>query len=331
MAPQSGTVAKLKVQLKLAISRLRMIQQKETAIAKQQRRAMAQLLEQGKIESARIRVENIIRSDLTTELHEILELYCELLLARIGLLDPNSPSSQPPTSSSGAALSPKEAQAYCDPGLEEAVHSLIHASPRTDVKELHTCRSLLIERFGKDFSIRATEDSENKVAERVKKRLDTSPPKSDLVDAYLEEIARTYGVAWPEKSNQDDDTNTDLGGDDDDPEGKFGGQKEPTEAAQRKESKQLEKPLEAEELSRATPPRDLGPKSPSVRVAPPSPSTENVTPKLRMPGQGDAKTGSAARVNGKVEQKSKKDDGGGPGGKIPDVDELAKRFAELKR
>jgi hypothetical protein len=37
--------SKLKVQLKLSISRLRMVQQKDTAIAKQQRRAMALLLE----------------------------------------------------------------------------------------------------------------------------------------------------------------------------------------------------------------------------------------------------------------------------------------------
>ncbi len=36
---------KLKVQLKLSINRLRMTQQKDNAIAKQQRRAMAQLLE----------------------------------------------------------------------------------------------------------------------------------------------------------------------------------------------------------------------------------------------------------------------------------------------
>lgn len=36
---------KLKVQLKLSISRLRMVQQKDTAKAKQQRREMAQLLE----------------------------------------------------------------------------------------------------------------------------------------------------------------------------------------------------------------------------------------------------------------------------------------------
>ena len=45
MAPSSSVISKIKVQLKLSISRLRMVQQKDTALAKQQRRAMAQLLE----------------------------------------------------------------------------------------------------------------------------------------------------------------------------------------------------------------------------------------------------------------------------------------------
>ena len=206
------------------------------------------------------------------------------------------------------------------------MHSIIHASPRTDIKELHTCRALLIERFGKDFGARATEDRDGKVAERVRKRLETKPPERELVDAYLAEIAKTYGVEWPEKRKGEGDDGDDDD-DDDDPEGKDGGEKERAEG-----ERQKEKPLEAEELSRATPPRDLGPGSPLVRVAPPSPSTENVTPKLKMPGVGETKTGSkasASRTNGKPEQKSKKDDG--PGGKVPDVDELARRFAQLKR
>ncbi|KAK3080990.1 hypothetical protein LTS18_011226, partial [Coniosporium uncinatum] len=76
MPPPSSLLSKLKVQLKLSISRLRMTQQKDSALAKQQRRAMAQLVEEGKLESARIRIENIIRSDIATELHEVLELYC---------------------------------------------------------------------------------------------------------------------------------------------------------------------------------------------------------------------------------------------------------------
>ena len=75
------------VQLKMSVNRLRLMQQKQTALSKQARRELAQLLEQSKEESARIRVENIIREDIFVEMLEILELYCELLLARFGLLE----------------------------------------------------------------------------------------------------------------------------------------------------------------------------------------------------------------------------------------------------
>lgn len=275
-----------------------MIQQKDTAIAKQQRRAMAQLLESGKEESARIRVENIIRSDLTTELLEILELYCELLLARAGLLEAKE----------------------CDAGLEEAVKSIIYAAPRTDVKELNNVRALLAEKFGKEFVAEAMENREGKVASRVSDRLKTEPPREELVEAYLETIADAYGIDWPKgrlaakeaaaaaaASAEDDE-------DDDEDEGS-GGQK----------VKALDAPVEAEGLVQATPPRNLGLKSP-VSVVPPSPSTDNVSPRVKLPGPPDLKpSAKMAKAN------KPKADVAGPGGKIPDVDELAKRFAQLKR
>src|ERR1700709_2828604 len=157
-----------------------MVQQKDEAVSKQQRRAMAGLLETGKIESAKIRVENIIRSDITTELHEILELYCELLLARTGLMEGQ----------------------ICDPGLEEAVKSLIYAAPRTDVKELQNVRALLVDKYGKEFALAAMGPDSN-VSEKVLKKLAVTPPSQELVIGYLEEIARTYGVDWPRKPNAD--------------------------------------------------------------------------------------------------------------------------------
>ncbi|MCJ1418374.1 hypothetical protein MMC32_004721 [Xylographa parallela] len=311
MAPSSSVVAKIKVQLKLSISRLRMVQQKDTAIAKQQRRAMAQLLEpsstllnpsaqQGKEESARIRVENIIHSDITTELLEILELYCELLLARTGLLEAKE----------------------CDPGLEEAVKSIIYAAPRTDIKELQTVRQLLVEKYGKDFALAAVENSDGKVAERVVRKLRVDPPERALVQAYLEEIARTYVVAWPKRQQVREEE-----GDDSD---------EPGEG---QAVKVLETPLATDELSKATPPRDLGPRSP-VSVAPPSPSTDNLNPRIRLPGPPELKPG--AKMTGlkkttatEARSEGKEGEPGGRkglvGGKIPDVDELAKRFADLKR
>ena len=47
-----------------------------------QRRELAQLLDNGREASARIRVENVIATDIGVEVMEIVELYCELLLAR---------------------------------------------------------------------------------------------------------------------------------------------------------------------------------------------------------------------------------------------------------
>ncbi|KAL1595012.1 Vacuolar protein sorting-associated protein ist1 [Paraconiothyrium brasiliense] len=306
MAPAQSLVNKLKVQLKLSISRLRMVQQKDSAKAKQQRREMAQLLEAGKLQSARIRVENIIRSDITTELHEMLELYCELLLARSQLLDPPSSPSSP------ANTIP------LDPALEEAVRSIIYAAPRTEIKELHAVRALLVEKFGKDIALASMEGEG--VAERVEKKLRVETPKTELVDAYLSEIARFYGVPFgePEPVQEDDDDDEPTGGvAEENPK-----ELEPVLAADPKASRRED---EEEELVKATPPTKFGPQSP-LRVVPPSPSTDNVAPKLKLPGAAAAKL-NASKVEVKKPAAKKEDSLG----KIPDVDELAKRFAALKR
>jgi hypothetical protein len=79
--------SRLKVQLKLSISRLKMLQSKKTSLNQQHRREIATLLEKDKESSARVRVEHIIRDDMVIEAMEGLELYCDLLLARFGLIE----------------------------------------------------------------------------------------------------------------------------------------------------------------------------------------------------------------------------------------------------
>lgn len=300
---------KLKVQLKLSIARLRMTQQKDTAIAKQTRRQMAQLVEEGKIESARIRVENIIRSDITTELNEILELYCELLIARSQLLDP-------PLSSPLSGVKGHKEEVHVDPGLEEAVRSIIYAAGQTGVKELNQARALLVEKFGKEFAISAMEGEG--VAPRVLKKMKVETPPTELVDGYLREICRTYGVKLKLSGDPDSDVEEEEEeeGSDDDQPGSGG------------KIAELEDPLEAEELSKAKAPTDFVLSSP-LRIAPPSPSTENVTPKLKLPEAAKRETKPKPKKTGT--DKASKAGGDGPGGKIPNFDDLTARFAALKR
>lgn len=265
---------------------------------------MAQLLEVGKIDSARIRVENIIRSDITTELYEILELYCELLLARAGLLEG-------PT---------------CDPGMEEAVKSIIYAAPKTEVKELNTVRSLLGEKYGKQFMLEAMENTESKVNEKVVKKLSVTPPKEELVQGYLEEIAKAYGVNWPKKELGEAPPNF-LDDDDDSPSGGQA-QKNLEVPLVADATKEDNKEAEAqEELSKATPPRTIGPNSP-LRVTPSSPSTENPHPKVTLNKLELTPSKKMMDAQAASKPAPKKDE---IGSGIPDVNELAKRFAALKR
>ncbi|CAE6367482.1 unnamed protein product [Rhizoctonia solani] len=162
--------------LRLAVQRLRMVQQKQEALAKQARRDIATLIEKGKLETARIKVENIINEDIHNELLELLELYCELLVARFGLLDMNT--REP------------------DPGVKEGVCSIIHAAPRTEFKELHVLREMLMSKYGREFAIGVMDNKDNCVSERVIRKLQIATPSSALVDAYLGEIAKGYGIDW---------------------------------------------------------------------------------------------------------------------------------------
>ncbi|KAL9092248.1 MAG: hypothetical protein Q9159_001008 [Coniocarpon cinnabarinum] len=354
MAPQPAFLSKLKVHLKLSIQRLRMTQQRDESLSKQSRRAMAELLDQHKIASARIRTENIIRSDLLTELHEMLELYCELLLARSGLLENQD------AIYSGRVKSPGGKEAVVpledlDSGIYEAVVVIVHAAPRTDIKELQTVRQLLIERYGRPFAEEAMRDEKNVVPDRVKRKLRVEPPGDELVESYLKAIAAAYDVPYGTEMLQMEEEEANPGDDNDDDEdpGEGGikesievgapggpkghaGQDEEGERATNRNLEDAKKEAVFKESTPSPPRLPAGAKSP-VSIAPPSPRTDNANPRVKVPpGPTELKSSdkmkkATAAPTGKKPDEKKSEDTNGPGGKVPDVDDLEARFKLLKR
>jgi len=136
-------------------------------------------------------VESLINEDIHVELLELLGLYCELLLARFGLLEQNT--REP------------------DPGVKESVCSIIHAAPRTELKELHILRDILMHKFGREFSAAVMDNHDNCVSDRVMKKLSIATPPSELVDGYLTEIAKAYSVEWMSPVHDDRDDNPEGG------------------------------------------------------------------------------------------------------------------------
>lgn len=180
----------------MCIQRLRYAQEKQQALAKQGRREVAQLLANSKEQKARYRAESLIHDDMHIELLEVLELYCELLHARVSILA---------TIEDEAALIEK----HSEDGINEAVRALVYTTIHaTEVKELSQMRDLLIMKFGPEFA-KLIVDEKLGVPEKILKKCSPNLPSSDLVDLYLKEIARTYDVPFSlltdEEEEEDDE------------------------------------------------------------------------------------------------------------------------------
>jgi vacuolar protein sorting-associated protein IST1 len=373
--------------LRLLIPRLRLLQKKDTASSVVQRRELSQLLSEGREASARIRVENVIATDIAVEVMEMVELYCELLLARANVLDQlafgesgtrarlrakeqykkhtaqaSAAAGAKPAESSGSRFgfgwlggsqknesSPAaststgevsgdpltdEEDPYMDTALDEAAVAIFYAWHRFphELRELTMLRTMLGERYGKEFMTLAQDNKVDSITvpDRLLKGLRVRPPGQELVESYLREIARAYGVAWP-PGGEDLDTQAELGDappefvdDSKDAGGADEGGDLPATPnkqgiASRPDSGER-RASETSELTKATPPRGLAAGRSPVSVAPPAPRTDNPNPHVKIPGaEGDTKPVQA-------QAGARKNSNG-----IPELDELTRRFADLKR
>ncbi|CAH2075513.1 unnamed protein product, partial [Iphiclides podalirius] len=168
---------KLKTHLRLAINRLKLLEKKKTELAQKARKEIAEYIASGKSERAKIRVEHIIREDYMVEAMEIVEMYCDLVLARFGLV-----------------TQMKE----LDEGLAEAISSLIWVAPRmhTDIQELKVISDLLTAKYGKIFADACRSENINTVSEKLKHKMSVQSPPKILVEKYLIEIAKNYNVEY---------------------------------------------------------------------------------------------------------------------------------------
>ncbi|KAK6941414.1 Vacuolar protein sorting-associated protein Ist1 [Dillenia turbinata] len=137
MLHKSFKPVKCKTSLKLAVSRIKLLKNKRDQQVKVMKRDLAQLLESGQDQTARIRVEHVVREEKTIAAYDLIEIYCELIASRLPII---------------------ESQKYCPIDLKEAVASVIFASPRcADIPELQDVRKHLTAKYGKEFVSAAIE------------------------------------------------------------------------------------------------------------------------------------------------------------------------------
>ncbi|KAL3985855.1 Regulator of Vps4 activity in the MVB pathway family protein [Acanthocheilonema viteae] len=177
--------SKLKTNLRLAINRLKLLEKKKTEMALKSRTEIADFIANHKEDRARIRVEHIIREDFLVEAYELLEMYCDLILARFGLIQQIK---------------------QLDDGIAEAVINIIWAAPRvaTDVSEFKVINDQLTMKYGKTFAEAARNNQLEypaKVSPKLIAKLSVQAPPKLLVERYMIEIAKCAGIPFTPDPN----------------------------------------------------------------------------------------------------------------------------------
>ncbi|KAK2810080.1 hypothetical protein FQN50_003274 [Emmonsiellopsis sp. PD_5] len=209
-----------------------------------------------------------------------------------------------------------EKDIYLDPDLDKAAAVIFYSYthlPR-DVPGLPELRLKLIQRWGNDFANKAQEgDPSIPLPADIVDRLKVQNPPESLVENYLKEIAKAHGVAWREEEEEEEVSEGEEGGD--------GAEKEeippayPTDEAGVLQAGNMGKTGNIKESGKAGLPQNTESDDKEIpttaRAASPAhhhdkPSAEMPKPKAQAPPE--AKRGG-----------------------IPEVDELARRFAALKR
>eukprot|EP00798_Chlamydomonas_sp_ICE-L_P030280 gene30280-35268_t len=160
-------ITKCKVQVQLCLERIKLQRNKKSIAIKAHRKDVAGLLAGGKQESARIRVETVIRESLMIQAFEKLEIYLQMIAVRVQLIDETEEI-------------PRD--------MVEAISSVIYAAQRVpDLKELSTLKEMFASKYGKAYAKVNTTLIHCLL-------LETPPPEEKL--AALSDIAQEHGIEW---------------------------------------------------------------------------------------------------------------------------------------
>ncbi|XP_022752196.1 uncharacterized protein LOC111300865 [Durio zibethinus] len=181
MLHRSFKPAKCKTALKLAIPRIKLMKNKREAQVKQLKRELAQLLESGQDQTARIRVEHVVREEKTVAAYNLLGIYCELIVARMPII---------------------ESQKNCPIDLKEAISSVIFASARCEeVPELKDVSKHFTAKYGKEFTSAALELRPNcGVGRMLVEKLSANAPDGPTKLKILTAIAEEHNIKWDPES-----------------------------------------------------------------------------------------------------------------------------------
>ncbi|KAG6421051.1 hypothetical protein SASPL_117600 [Salvia splendens] len=183
--------------------RLKLLRNKKEAQVNQMRREISVLLESGQDQTARIRVEHVIREDKMMAAFDLIRIYCQLIVARLPIIESQNYVDQ----TSNIVFQFRFAvRSSCPVDLKDAIASLVYASPRCgDVPELVEMLdklSVLAPDGETKTKILRTIAEEHNVKWEPKSFEQNNEPASDLLSGPTTFVKESDRLPEPSRNNQ---------------------------------------------------------------------------------------------------------------------------------
>jgi len=172
----------LKVKSKMASNRIKMKLKKKENALNLAKKNIAVLLRDNKTQSARIKVEGVIREENTMKVMEWLDMMCDLVHQRVNLI---SNERKPPED------------------LMETMCSILYCSERIEIPELMEISKQFGEKYGEKWIKKNAENRSGFVARKLKTALSSKPPTMEAVQKKLVEIATENDVEWDPEAEKE--------------------------------------------------------------------------------------------------------------------------------
>ncbi|KAE9614584.1 hypothetical protein Lal_00012192 [Lupinus albus] len=169
--------SKCKTAAKMAVARIKLLRNKREVVVRQMRRDIAMLLQSGQDATARIRVEHVMREQNVLAANEFIELFCELVVARLSIISK---------------------QRECPADLKEGIASIVFASSRcSEIPELVSLKKIFEKKYGKEFVSAATDLRPScGVNRQLIEKLSVRTPPGEVKLKVMKDIAKEYQIDW---------------------------------------------------------------------------------------------------------------------------------------
>ena len=179
-----------KTAIKTGLIQIRQARQREQNTSCIQRSSVVEALKAGQIDKARVRVESVIRTDITLEIYEYLENFLEILQTRDHLI---------------------EREKECPITLVEAVHSIIYASSNVEFTAIHNLYNQFELKYGHNI-VKAALDVDGEPAKgraptskanaMLISKIQATVPSPIVVNKFIDRIASEEGISYPGQQQQ---------------------------------------------------------------------------------------------------------------------------------